>query len=216
METKQEHDVAQAILRIGAVGFAPSKPITFKSGIISPVYVDNRKFPFNPAEWKIIIESFKRIIVSNKIDAEIIAGVEAAGIPHSAALGFLMNTPSIFVRKKVKDHGTKSRIEGGKVEGKKVLLIEDLVTTGGSSLESIRALKEEGAEANNCLVIVSYGFKEAIEAFKNEGVVLHSLTSFPIILEEAVKMRKISEEESVKIQEWFDDPHGWGQKHGFA
>jgi orotate phosphoribosyltransferase len=217
METKnREHEVAKAILRIGAVGFAPDKPITFKSGMIAPTYVDNRKFPFNPSEWKVIIESFKEIIETNKIELDVIAGVEAAGIPHSAALGFHMNIPSIFVRKKIKDHGTKSRIEGGKVDGKKVLLIEDLVTTGGSSLESIRALKEEGAIAKECLIIVSYGFKEAIDAFEKEGVRLTSLTSFPIILEEAVNMGKITIEESQKIQEWLDDPHGWAGKHGFA
>lgn len=220
METKiskktMDKEVAQALLKIKAVGFAPDKPITFKSGIISPVYVDNRKFPFYPDEWKAVISGFKNIIEKNKIDFDVVAGVESGGIPHSAALGFFMNKPSIFVRKKPKDHGTKSRIEGGNVKGKKVLLIEDLVTTGGSSLASIEALRDEGALANDCVVIVSYDFTEAEQAFKKEKVRLHPLTSFPVILEEALKLGTLTTDQAQKIKEWFSDPHGWAVKYDF-
>ncbi len=210
-----EKEIADALLTLGAVGFKPDEPITFKSGIKSPVYVDNRKFPYHPAEWKKVISGFKDVIEKDGIQFDVIAGVEAAGIPHSAALGFLMDKPSIFVRKKVKDHGTKSRIEGGDVKGKRVLLIEDLVSTGSSSLASIEALRKEGAIVEDCHVIVSYGFTEAIAAFKDSKINLHSLTKFPVILDEAVSVGKLDGDKLPLVKEWFADPHGWAAKHNF-
>jgi orotate phosphoribosyltransferase len=210
-----ETTVAQALLRIGAVGFKPENPITFKSGIISPVYVDNRRFPFYPTEWKLVIEGFQNLVAKDKIDFDVLAGIETAGIPHSAALGYAMNQPSVFVRKKVKDHGTKSRIEGGLVKGKKVLLLEDLVTTGGSSLAGVEALREDGASVKDCLIIVSYGFKEATTAFAKAGVKLHALSNFSVILEEALKQNLFTPKQKVILEDWFQDPWGWGKRHGY-
>jgi len=210
-----EQKVAQALIKIGAVGFSPEEPITFKSGIVSPVYVDNRKLPYHPEEWKIILEGFKDIIEKEKIDIDVVAGVEAAGIPHSAALGYILSKPSVFIRKQAKDHGTKKLVEGGEVIGKKVLLIEDLVSLGGSSLKAMGALRDEGANAQDCLVIVSYGFTEAKENFRNANVTLHTLTTFPIILEEAEKLGILTGEQIRKINEWFVDPHGWAGKYNF-
>lgn len=209
-----ETAIAQSLLRIGAVGFKPENPITFKSGIISPVYVDNRCFPFYPKEWKLVIEGFRTLIKHDKIDFDIIAGIETAGIPHSAALGYLLNESSVFVRKKIKDHGTKSRIEGGQVKGKKVLLIEDLVTTGGSSLAGVEALRNDKAIVDDCLIIVGYGFKEAITAFAQAEVKLHALTNFSVILEEALKQKLFTKKQKVILEDWFQDPWGWGKRHG--
>jgi orotate phosphoribosyltransferase len=195
--------VAQALLKIGAVGFVTQNPITFKSGIVSPVYVDNRKFPFYPNEWQIIIESFAEVIKNENIRADVLAGVEAAGIPHSSALGFYTKTPSVFVRKQAKDHGTKKMVEGGNVHLKRVLLIEDLVTTGGSSLAAVESIRKEGGIVEDCLVIVSYDFFTAKEAFKEAKVNLHTLTSFPVILEEAKNLGMIKTEDLNIIEEWF-------------
>ncbi len=211
MTTQQK--VAQALLSIGAVGFNLENPITFKSGIVSPVYVDNRTLPFHPEEWKTILDGFKELIEKENIPLEIVAGVEAAGIPHSAALGYLLNLPSVFIRKQAKDHGTKKLVEGGDVSGKKVLLVEDLVSTGGSSLKAIEAMRNEGAIANDCLVIVSYDFNEAKENFKNANVNLHCLTSFPVILEEAEKLDILKKDQIEKIKEWFTNPYDWAKKH---
>lgn len=213
MDSQQQ--IAQALLNIGAVGFNVEKPITFKSGIISPVYVDNRKLPFHPEEWNSVLQGFKDLIDKEKIDFDIVAGVEAAGIPHSAGLGFLLRVPSLFIRKQVKDHGTKKMVEGGEVLNKKVLLVEDLVSTGISSLTAVKSLRGEGAVVNDCLVIVSYEFEEAKDAFKKDNVKLHSLTSFPVILEEAVKLNTLNSEQVEKVKEWFVDPHGWAVKYGF-
>ncbi len=207
--------IAQALLKIGAVGFKPKEPITFKSGIVSPVYVDNRKFPFYPEEWAKVIEGFGEIIEKNNLDFDVIAGIETAGIPHSATLGFFLKRPSLFVRKQVKDHGTKKRVEGGSVEGKKVLLIEDHITTGGSSLSGVEALRAEGGVVTDCLAITNYEFKESDKEFAVAGVKLHTLTSFAVILEEALQLGKFTKDEMTLIQDWLQEPHGWADRHGF-
>lgn len=207
MNTAQ--DIARALLEIEAVGFRPEVPVLFKSGILSPVYTDNRRFPFFPAAWKLVIEGFKECIAKEKIEFDVIAGIEAAGIPHSAALGFAMARPSVFVRKEPKDHGTKKRVEGGDVKGEKILLVEDLVTMGTSSLSGVAALRAEGGLVNDCLVIVSYGFPEVVKAFGEAKVNLHALTSFPVILEEAIAAKKITEGNAKVVRTWLKDPWVW-------
>jgi len=128
-----------------------------------------------------------------------------AGVPHSAALAYHLRQPSVFVRKEAKGHGLKNRIEGGTVEGKRVLLIEDLVTTGGSSLDGVKAMREAGATVADALAIVSYGFPQAADAFTEAGVTLHTLTNFDAIVSEAA----LSAEDSETIQTWRSDPYGW-------
>jgi len=208
MDYSQE--IAQALLRIGAIGFCVESPITFTSGIKAPVYVDNRMFPFWPEQWRIVIDGFKQKILEEHIDFDIIVGIETAGIPHSSALAYAMGKPSVFVRKKPKEHGTKSKIEGGNVQGKRVLLIEDLVTTGGSSLAGVQALREEGAVVADCLVICTYEFSESREAFQKAGVKLHALTSFEDILQEAEKTAIITTVEKEVVERWLQNPHDWG------
>ena len=202
MNTKQK--IARALIKIGAVSFVTKDPVTFKSGIKSPVYVDNRKFPFHPDEWQSIIEGFADIIKKENLKVDVIAGVEAAGIPHSAALGFFLKIPSVFVRKQVKDHGTKKLVEGGDVVNKNVLLIEDVVSAGHSSLASVEILRAEGAIVRDCLVILSYGFSEAKEGFKKANVFLHTLTSFPVILEEVKKQEFLKEDELKIVENWVE------------
>lgn len=212
---KNKIEVAKALLSIDAVGFRPENPIKFKSGIISPVYVDNRLLTSNPDQWKTVINGFCELIKEKKLNFDVIAGIESAGISHSAVLGYLQNKPMVYIKKEVKGHGTKKRIEGGKVEGKKVLLLEDLVSTGGSSLSGVNVLREEGAQVDDCVVIVSYGFKEAEDSFEKAKVNLYTLTSFPVILEEAIAMGKLTDKEAELIRDWSADPHGWAERHGF-
>lgn len=204
-----QKEIARALLEIGAVGFKPKEPLTFKSGIISPVYVDNRIFPYYPEKFRLVIEGFEDMVKKERLNFDLIAGIATGGIPHSAVLGYRLQKPSVYIRKESKDHGKGKRIEGGEVKGKKVLLIEDLVTTGGSSLSGVKALQGEGAVVEDCLVIVSYGFQEARENFEKEKVNLYALTSFSIILEEAVASEKLTKEESRIVKDWLSDPHGW-------
>ena len=206
--------VAEALLDIGGVGFRLEDPITFKSGIVSPVYCDNRTFPFWPAQWKKVITGFESLIAREQIVFDVIGGIEAAGIPHSAALGFAMERPSIFIRKQAKEHGKKARIEGGDVSGKRVLLVEDLVTTGGSSLSGVQALREAGATVTDCLAIISYGFAEAREAFAQAGVSLHTLTDFHAVLQRALTLGLLEESGAAAVRDWMRDPHGWAAQRG--
>lgn len=216
MATELQLGVAQTLLEIGAVRFIPQEPITFKSDLISPVYVDNRLLPFWPVQWRKIIRGFERLLQEQGTSFEVIAGIETAGIPHSAALAYAMQIPSVFVRKQPKEHGTKNRVEGGSVENKRVLLIEDLVTTGGSSLSGVAALRDEGAIVEDCLAIVSYGFSQSTEAFTAAGVQLHTLTNFDAICQQALAANYFSADDMMIIQDWLTDPANWASKYGFA
>ena len=206
-------EIAGALLDTGGVGFRPFAPVTFKSGIVSPVYCDNRQFPFWPAQWALVIRGFERLIEERGIAPDVIGGIEAAGIPHSAALGFAMRRPSVFIRKQAKEHGTRKRVEGGDVGQRNVLLVEDLVTTGGSSLSGVEALREEGAIVSDCLTIISYDFPEATSRFADAGVRLHTLTSFPEVLEAAQQRAMIDEAAVAVVEDWLRDPRGWAQRH---
>jgi len=202
-------EVAEAMVAIGAVGFRLNDPVTFKSGIQSPVYCDNRKFPFWPDQWQKIIRGFAGLVHEKGIVCDVVGGIEAAGIPHSAALGFAMSKPSIFIRKEAKAHGAKKRVEGGDVVGKSVVLIEDLVTTGGSSLSAVEALREEGAVVTDCMCIISYGFPEAQESFAKAGVRLHALTNFDAVLAVAQQQQLIDEAGADVVRAWMSNPRGW-------
>ena len=204
--------IASALLTIGGVSFRPDDPITFKSGILSPVYCDNRKFPFHPREWREVIEGFVDLMAQAGLNFDVIAGIESAGIPHSATLGFVTATPSVFVRKAAKEHGTKRRVEGGDISGRHVLLIEDLVTTGSSSLAAVDALRAEGATVTDCVAIVSYRFPEAMDQFQQAGVHLHTLTSFGEVLDLACSRGAVSAEQAQSVTAWLHDPHGWAAK----
>lgn len=208
--------IAQTLLEIQAVGFALEQPIRFKSGLLSPVYVDNRRFPYFPQQWRRVIEGFTQLLQEKSLEFEIVAGIETAGIPHSAALGYTLQKPSVFIRKAAKDHGTKKMVEGGEVAGKKVLLIEDHITTGMSSLHGVRELKNAGAEVVACLSITSYEWPEAEQAFAKEQVQQFSLTSFAEILAEAERQNLITQQQSQLIHAWQQDPQAWSDEHETA
>lgn len=210
-----DEQVAQALLDIDAVGFRPDDPITFKSGIVSPVYVDNRRLIFHPEQWHLIVEGFGQMVDEYGLSFDVIAGIETAGIPHSSALAYTLKKPSVFVRKQAKEHGTRSRVEGGDVTGLRVLLIEDLVTTGGSSLAGVEALRESGAEITDCLAVTSYGFAMSEQAFKIMQVRLYTLTPFSTIVRKAYQTGVFGAAEMAVIEDWLLDPHGWAERRGF-
>ena len=199
--------VARALLDAGSVSLTPDEPVTFKSGLRSPVYVDNRRLIFQPAPWRTVIDAFEAELPR---DGEVvIAGVESAGIPHSSALAFTAGRPSVFVRKAAKEHGLGRRIEGGDVAGRRVVLVEDMVTTGGSSLSAVEALREAGAHVTDCLAIITYGFAEALEAFAAANVRLITLTTFEIVVAEALGVGSIDERSAGLVRSWLADPHAW-------
>ncbi|MGB1289360.1 MAG: orotate phosphoribosyltransferase, partial [Aggregatilineales bacterium] len=202
MTDSQERLIAHTLLEIDAVGFSVEQPVTFKSGLVSPVYVDNRRLPFYPQAWQTVITAFSAQVQTLNVTPDVIAGVAVGGVPHSSALAYQIAQPSVFIRKAAKEHGKQQRVEGGDVMDKNVLLVEDLITTGGSSLSGVMALRESGAMVTDVLAIVSYGFDEAVQAFAEAAVNLHTLTNFTVILEEALTMQKFTPETLAIIQDW--------------
>mgnify|MGYP001822022789 CR=1 FL=1 len=201
--------VAGALLDAGTVTLRPDQPVTFKSGLRSPVYVDNRRLIFQPAPWRVVIDAFAAELPDGQ---PVIAGVESAGIPHSSALAYAVGSPSVFVRKAAKEHGLARRIEGGDVAGRHTVLVEDMVTTGGSSLSAVKALREAGAEVSRCLAIIIYGFPQALEAFEAAAVGLTTLTTFETVVAEALSRGTIDERQASLVRSWLADPQSWDDR----
>ena len=204
--------VAQALLEIDAVKFDPDNPIRFKSGILSPVYVDNRSFPYYPPQWRIIIDGLCKSIEESNIEYDLIAGVALGGVPHAAALAHAAGKPMVIIRKETKEYGTQKLIEGGDVTAKRVLLIEDMITTGSSSLFAVNVLRQSGAVVADLLAIVSYGFDEAAQAFAAAHVRAHTLTNFAAILAVVAEQERFDESQRRIIEDWLRDPRGWENK----
>ncbi len=207
-----KESIAKALLEIGAVGFSLDIPITFTSGIKSPVYVDNRVLVFHPVEWRLIIEGFQEYIDSSHLTYDVIAGVAVGGVPHSSALAYSLKRPSVFIRPETKAHGKRKLIEGGDVAGKRVLLVEDHVTTGGSSLDAVKELRQKGAQVSDVLAIISYRFPDAESAFREAGLMLHTLTEFDILLDVALRFGELEKSQLPAIARWLADPHAWGKQ----
>lgn len=207
-EPTRSEAVARALLDAGTVTVRPDEPVTFKSGIVSPVYVDNRRLISQPGPWHAVIEAF-RDVAEHGAGVDVVAGVESAGIPHSSALAYAAGWPSVFVRKEAKEHGLGRRIEGGDVTGRDVALVEDVVTTGGSSLSAVEALREAGARVGRCLAIVTYGFAETELAFRSAGVTLDVLTTIETVLDVGRTSGRISEVAAATVRAWLADPRAW-------
>lgn len=205
--------IAAALLDIQAVRFTPHDPVTFRSGILSPVYVDNRLLIHWPDQWQLIINGLRDLIKAQALEFDVIAGIATGGIPHSSVLAYELRTPSVFVRKESKGYGAQRMIEGGDVNGKRVLLVEDMVTTSGSSLAGVAALRQEGAMITDCLCITTFGFPVARQAFKIAGINLYPLVDFATIVEEGLHQGVFGETERQMIQAWMIDPHGWTEQH---
>ena len=165
-----EDIMAERLIRAQAVEFLSDAPMRLKSGLISPVYVDNRKLFFHPEAWNDIIETMASRVEEYDLKFDVVAGVEAAGSMHAAALAYRLGLPAIMVRQKAKTYGNRSRIEGGDVKGLNILLLEDHISTGLSCLDAIRALREEGAEVTQVMSITNYAIPETMRLFAEQGI----------------------------------------------
>lgn len=206
--------VAEALLLNGAFKISLNPLFTWASGIKSPVYCDLRALISDPVVRKSIVEAFKNM-KSDWSQVDYIAGTSTAGIPWAAWLADALDKPMVYVRGESKDHGTKKRIEGFLPAGKRAVLIEDHVSTGGSSVSAVEALRTEGgATVDEILAINSYQLKKADEQFEAASVKVSTITNYPTILQVAKEKNLITEENETLLADFRTDPATWAEKHG--
>ncbi len=213
--------IAEQGLRIGAIKLKPDDPFRWASGYRMPIYNDNRMFLFHPEARRTIARGLADIVEEEGIAPEVVAGTATAGIPHGALLADLLDLPYIYIRDKPKAHGLKNRIEGldadSDLGGQRVVVIEDLISTGGSSARAVEAVREANGIANWCLSIFSYGLDKADEQFAalDPPCAFTSLLTFPVLLDVARTGGLLSDDQIAVLDEWRQDPFGWGEAHGF-
>lgn len=202
--------IAGSLLEIGAVSLKPNDPFTWTSGMKSPIYCDNRLTMSYPAIRELIAEGFAAIIREQYPDTEVIAGTATAGIPHAAWVAQKLNLPMIYIRDKAKGHGKQNQIEGSIKAGQKVIVIEDLISTGGSSLKAALAVIEAGGDVLSVLAIFTYQFAQAEQAFHDEGVELQTLSNYSALVEEARRLGTINDSDVTLLQSWRENPQAFG------
>lgn len=207
--TELAKTIAKELLEIEAVFLSPNKPFTWASGIKSPIYCDNRITMSYPAIRRDIAKGLAEKIQENYPDVEVIAGTATAGIPHAAWVAEIMDLPMVYIRSKAKDHGKGNQIEGRIAEGQKMVVIEDLISTGGSVLEAAEAAKREGADVLGVAAIFTYELPKGKEKFAEYQMPLVTLTNYSTLLEAALSENYIQETDLALLKEWKQDPENW-------
>lgn len=200
---------AEKLLQIDAVQLSPAQPFTWASGWKSPIYCDNRKVLSFPFVRDYVKSELCNVAFEQFPDADIIAGVATAGIAWGAMVADQLKLPFIYVRPKPKEHGLGNQIEGGYQAGQKVVILEDLVSTGKSSLQVVEVLRKAGLEVAGMISIFNYGFEAAKTAFEEAGVALVSLTDYPTLLELARSRGVVAESQLDVLLNWRNDPANW-------
>lgn len=207
-----KHSIAEKLLGINAVALKPNEPFTWTSGLRSPIYCDNRLTLSYPEVRRAIANGLRQLIVEKFPEAEIIAGTATAGIPHAAWVSELMDLPMCYVRSKPKGHGKGNQIEGKAEQGQKVVVVEDLISTGGSVITAVQALREAGCDVLGAVSIFTYGLDKGKEAFEQEGIAAVSLTDFATLVEAAIEKGYISENDKDSLLTWSKNPAEWSKK----
>lgn len=204
----QKH-FAEKLMQIKALQINLQQPYTWASGWKSPVYCDNRKVLSYPYIRDFVKSELANMVLEHFPDAEVIAGVATAGIPHGIMAADLLKLPLIYVRSKPKEHGMGNQIEGVLQQGQKVVVIEDLVSTGKSSLQAVDAIREAGGEVIGMCALFTYGFDAAAEAMEKAGVPLHTISNYTALMEIAEEQSLITAEQKQSLEEWRKDPASW-------
>lgn len=205
-------EIAGKLLEIGAVHLNPERPFTWTSGLKSPIYCDNRMTMSYPETRRFVANAFAEIIRSSYPSVEVIAGTATAGIPHAAWVAELLNLPMIYVRDKAKGHGRHNQIEGVLKEKQKVIVIEDLISTGGSSVRAANAVREAGGQVLGVLAIFSYQFDKAEQAFGEAGYPFETLSNYTALLQMAKEKGIVKEDQMEALTQWRLDPLAYTQK----
>lgn len=201
-----ERLIAKDLLSIKAVFFRPEEPFIWASGIKSPVYCDNRLTLTAPKVRTDVETSIAKVIEENYPEAEVLMGTSTAGIAHAAITAHIMNLPMGYVRSGAKDHGRQNQIEGKLEKGQKVVVVEDLISTGGSVIEVVKTLRDAGAEVLGIVSIFTYGMKKGLERLKEANVKNISLTNFDCIAQVAAEEKYIKEEDIAKLIAFRNNP----------
>ncbi|MGX7203676.1 orotate phosphoribosyltransferase [Enterococcus pingfangensis] len=201
--------IAKDLLSIEAVTLSPDEPFTWASGLKSPIYCDNRVTMSYPEVRRAIAQGLAAKIKEAFPDVEVIAGTVTAGIPHAAWVAEILDLPMVYIRSKAKDHGRGNQIEGRITEGQKMVVIEDLISTGGSVLEAAAAAKREGAAVLGVAAIFTYELAKGKENFAAAEMPLITLTNYSTLIESALQENYIDHDQLALLKKWRKDPEGW-------
>lgn len=204
--------IAQKLIEVEAVKLQPDKPFTWASGWKSPIYCDNRKTLSYPALRSLIKLELARVIAEQYPEADAIAGVATGAIAQGALVADALGLPFSYIRSAPKDHGMENLIEGELKAGAKVVVVEDLISTGGSSLKAVEAVRRHGAEVLGMVAIYTHGFPDAVTSFEKAGVRLITLSNYNAVLQEAAKTGYISASDQEVLREWRESPSTWTGK----
>lgn len=207
--------VAKILLELNAVTLNSKKPFRYASGILSPVYTDCRVLMAYPEKRRLIRDFYIEAIEKSGVDFDVVAGTATAGIPHASWIADKLNLPMVYVRGNAKDHGKHNVMEGIIKKGQKAIVIEDLISTGESAINSASVVRDTGGKISHVFAIITYGLTKADENFSQNDLKLFSLTTLKDIVDQAQKMEYINKEEIQLILDWTSDPVGWGKKMGF-
>ncbi|MEM1055912.1 MAG: orotate phosphoribosyltransferase [Bacteroidota bacterium] len=205
--------VARDLLRIGAVTLRPDEPFTWASGRLAPIYTDNRLTLSHPEVRDRLVEGFVTL-ARRAGGADGVSGTATAGIPHATLLADRLGLPLSYVRSSAKGHGKGNQIEGRVTEGERVLVVEDLVSTGGSVIAAVNALRDAGALVQTVLAVFTYGLDAAADAISDAGFTLRTLTDFPALLEVAREDGLLDDDALRALADWRRDPEAWSQARG--
>jgi orotate phosphoribosyltransferase len=204
--------IARAALEVGAIRINAQQPFTWASGYKMPIYNDNRLLLGNAQNRALIAKGFQDLLKKNDAEVEVIAGTATAGIPHATSLADLLQVPLIYVRSTAKSHGMGNKIEGILKKNQKVLVIEDLISTGGSAVNAVTAVREAGGIVDHCFSIFSYGFPESLEKFKSVSCQVHSILEFSELLKVVQSNQDIASNDILTLQSWQESPFEWENK----
>ena len=210
-------EIAEILLEINAVSLSVAKPYRYASGILSPIYCDNRLLISYPDKWEKIINSMINLI-ETEIGVEnfdIIGGTSTAGIPHSVRIAEKLDKPLIYIKSDPGNTGKMSEIEGNMVSGRRVLIIEDLISKGGSALKAVKTVRDNKGTVDHCLAIFTYEMESSRKAFEENCCSIFTVSRFSKLIETAEEKKYINSSEMEKALDWNSDPENWGRKHGF-
>lgn len=204
--------VARQLLKIEAVALNMQEPYRYASGLISPIYCDNRLVLSYPGVRSSIIDAFIRTIDLNSIQFDLVAGTATAGIAHAAWIAQRLDKPMVYVRGSAKAHGAGRLIEGMVEPGQRALVVEDLISTGRSALHAAAALRDAGAVVEDSVAIFTYGLPQAAKNFAADNLSCHALSSFKVLLYVAVEQEYLTAEQAKKMASWAEDPIAWAKR----